>query len=551
MELWSFSDVSMAGTDRPMLSHPLRFGPFRLDGREGLLWRRNRVVPLPPKATAVLWCLASQAGQLVTKAALLEAGWGETVVSEEVLTGCIRALRRALGDDPKRRRYIETVHRRGYRFVASLPDPATLRGSDESLPEERFRDDAIAPPVERPERTPGRPSIAVLPFAVEGDDSGREYFGEGVVEDIIGSLASLGELSVISRSSTLRYRGGGADTRMVGRDLGVGYVLSGNIRQANNRLRIGVELAESRRGTVVWARHFDGMSRDLFALQDEIVNKAVATLAPQVREAELRWALRQRPESMEAYDCFLRGATQRYHLGAEDFAEAGVFLRRAIELDPGYAAPYAVLADWYSIRMYQGRSPDIQADRAEAGRLATAALERDSFDATALAICGHLKSFLFQDFDEAIALFDRALAASPSSALAWTRSSATYSYLGLADQAVARAEEGLRLSPLDPHLFFTHGSLSLAHYAGGHYLDAVRWGQKAMDANPRFVANVRILAASMAAANQLAEAQAVGRALLMLAPTFRVSTFMEGYALRDSERRALLATHLRLAGLPD
>lgn len=254
---------------------------------------------------------------------------------------------------------------------------------------------------------------------------------------------------------------------------------------------------------------------------------------------------------MEAYDCFLRGATQRYHLGAEEFAEAGVFLRRAIELDSGYAAPYAVLADWYSIRMYQGRSPDLQADRAEAGRLATAALERDSFDATALAICGHLKSFLFQDFDEAIALFDRALAASPSSALAWTRSSATYSYLGRADEAVARAEEGLRLSPLDPHLFFTHASLSLAHYAGGRYLEAVRWGQKSMDANPRFVANLRILAASLAAANQVAEAQAVGRALLVLAPAFRVSTFLEGYALPDSERRALLTSHLRLAGLPD
>jgi transcriptional regulator with AAA-type ATPase domain/TolB-like protein len=402
-----------------------------------------------------------------------------------------------------------------------------------------------------PERTAGRPSIAVLPFSVEGGDPSRGYFGEGVVEDIIGSLASLGELLVISRNSTLRYRGGGADVRMVGRDLGVGYVLSGNVRRADDRLRIAVELAESRRGTVVWARHFDGMTRDLFALQDEIANKAVATLAPQVREAELRWALRQRPESMEAYDCFLRGSTQRYHLSAEEFAEAGVWLRRAIELDPGYAAPYAVLADWYSIRIYQGWSPDTAADRAEAARLGTAALERDSFDATALAVCGHLKSFLFQEFDDAIALFDRALAVSPNSALAWTRSSATYSYLGRGDEAVVRAEEGMRLSPLDPHLFFTHASLGLGHYVAGRAREAARWGQKAMDANPRFLSNLRILAASLAAANQLADAQAVARALLALDPGFRVSTFIEGYALRDPDRRALLASHLRLAGLPD
>ena len=423
--------------------------------------------------------------------------------------------------------------------------------SAEPLLEQRAHDVTVAPLGDRPERTGGRPSIAVLPLTVEGDDPGRGYFGEGVVEDIIGSLAALHELFVISRSSTLRYRGGGVDVREVGRELGVGYVLSGNVRRADDRLRLAVELAESRRGTVVWARHFDGMASDLFALQDEIASKVVATLAPQVREMELRGALRQRPESMEAYDCLLRGSTQRYHLSPEEFAEAGVWLRRAIQLDPGYAAPYAVLADWYSIRVAQSWSPDPDADYLEVTRLAMAALERDSFDAVALALCGHVKSFLFHEFDEAIALFDRALAASPNCALAWTRSSVTYSYLGRTEEAVVRAEEGLRLSPLDPHLFFTHVSLALAHYVAGRYGEAVRWSQKARDANPRFTATLRILAASLAASDQLADAQAAGRALLALTPQFRVGVFVERYALRDPDPRALLARHLTLAGLPD
>jgi TolB-like protein len=402
-----------------------------------------------------------------------------------------------------------------------------------------------------PARVAGRPSIAVLPLAVEGDDPGRGYFGEGVVEDIIGSLAAIRELFVISRSSTLRYRGGGADVRVVGQELGVSYVLTGSVRRADDRLRLAVELAESRRGTVVWGRHFDGMASDLFALQDEIANKVVATLAPQVHEAELRRALRQRPESMEAYDCLLRGSTQRYHLDPEEFAEARIWLQRAIELDPGYAAPYAVLADWHSIRMAQGWSSDPDADVLEVTRLSAAALERDSFDAIALGLCGHLKSFLFHEFDEAIILFDRALAASPNSALAWTRSSPTYTYIGLVDEAVARAEQGLRLSPLDPHLFFAHASLALAHYAAGRYQEAARWGQKAMDANPRFTANLRPFAASLAAAGRLAEARAVSRALLAVQPQFRVGPFVERYPLRDPERRALLVRHLVLAGLPE
>jgi transcriptional regulator with AAA-type ATPase domain/TolB-like protein len=428
--------------------------------------------------------------------------------------------------------------------------PAPPEGAD-PLVEERPSEAAVTALVDRPERTGGRPSIAVLPLAVEGEEPGRGYFGEGVVEDIIGSLAALHELLVISRSSTLRYRGGAVDVREVGRELGVGYVLSGTVRRAENRLRIAVELAESRRGSVVWGSHFDGMASDLFALQDEIAGKVVATLAPQVREMELRGALRQRPESMEAYDCLLRGSTQRYHLDPEEFAEAGIWLRRAIELDPGYAAPYAVLADWYSIRSGQGWSPDPDTDFLEITRLSMAALERDSFDVIALALCGHLKSFLFHEFDEAMALFDRALAASPNSALAWTRSSPTYSYIGLPDEAVSRAEQGLRLSPFDPHLVFTHAALALAHYLAGRYLEASRWGQKAMDANPRFTANLRPLAASLAAAGKLADAQAVSRALLAVQPQFRVGPFIERYAVRDPERRALLGKHLMLAGLPE
>jgi tetratricopeptide (TPR) repeat protein len=254
---------------------------------------------------------------------------------------------------------------------------------------------------------------------------------------------------------------------------------------------------------------------------------------------------------MAAYDCLIRGSTQRYQLNRESFAEAGMWLRRAIELDPGYAAPYAVLADWHSIRVAQGWSPDPDLDFLEATRLSGAAIERDSFDAIALALCGHLKSFLFHEFDEAIALFDRALDASPSSALAWTRSSPTHSYIGLTDEAVARAEQGLRLSPFDPHLFFAQASLALAHYTAGRYLEAVRWGQKATEVNPRYTANLRILAASLAAADRLAEAHAASRALLALDPHFRAGAFVERYALRDPDRRALLARHLTLAGFPE
>ena len=396
----------------------------------------------------------------------------------------------------------------------------------------------------------GRPSIAVLPFRVDGDDAARGYFGEGIVDDIVGSLASLRELLVISRSSTLRYRGTDVDVRVVGQDVGVKYALSGSVRRAGPRMRVSVELAETTGGAVVWANNFDGVSDDLFALQDEITGRVVSTIAPQVHEAELRRALRKRPDSLEAYDCALRALAQIYQLNAEDFGEARTWLEKAIKLDPAYARAYALLAIWHTIRVGQGWSPDPAADQAEVLRLSTAAVARDSFDAMALSLCGHAKSILRYEFDEAMALFDRALEASPSAAIAWTRSSPTYAYIGDAREAIRRAEQGLRLSPCDPHIFYGHTALTLAYYVLGEHDEAARWGRKAREQNPAYTAHLRLLAATLAAAGHTEEAREAAKALVAAEPNFNVARFVEGYAIRDPDRRDRLAQHLRQAGLP-
>ena len=398
--------------------------------------------------------------------------------------------------------------------------------------------------------THGRPSLAVLPFRVEGEDETNSYFGDGIVEDIVGSLASVRELLIISRSSTLRYRGSAVDVHVVGHDVGVKYALSGSVRRAGPRIRVSVELAETTGGAVVWGQNFDGVSDDLFALQDQIAARVVSTIAPHVREAELRRALRKRPDNMQAYDCVLRALAQIYQLNADAFAEARTWLERAMGLDPAYATPYALLAIWHTIRVGQGWSPSPAADQAEVLRLSTAAVALDSFDAMALALCGHAKSILRYEFDEAIVLFDRALEASPNSAIAWTRSSPTYAYIGDPREAIRRIEQAVRLSPFDPHIFLPHAILILAHYVAGEYDEAVRWGRKAREENPHYNATLRLLAASLAATGQTDEAHEVAEALLVAEPRFLVNRFVENYAIRDSARQERLARHLREAGLP-
>jgi adenylate cyclase len=410
----------------------------------------------------------------------------------------------------------------------------------------------------RPKSTPAidsfqrrRPSIAVLPFVDQTEETATSYFSDGLVEDIIAGLSCLPELVVISRSSTLRYRGAAQDPRQIRRDLKVRYMLSGSVRRVGNKVRLSAELADCESGATIWSNHFEGEAADLFELQDELSARVVATIAPQVQESELRRVLRKRPDSLDAYECVLRGLDLMYRFDGDRFAEALKMFERAMALDPSYATAHALAASWYSVRINQGLSPDPLADYAEADRLSRLALTLDRFDPLALSLCGHVRALLFRDYDHAIELFDRALAANPSSAIAWLRSSATCSYSGETREARRRADIGLRLSPYDAHVFYSYSIVALSSYAAGDYADCVHWARRSAALNPRFTANLRFLAASLAASGKLDEAREVAGQLLRLQPNFSARRFAEGHAFKDPDKRRLFGDHLILAGLPE
>jgi adenylate cyclase len=413
-----------------------------------------------------------------------------------------------------------------------------------------------------------RASIAVLPFVdssaatAEPPAAGAagkggagagpsSWLSDGLVEDIIAALSCLPELIVISRASVLRYRGSVPDPATIRRELNVRYMLTGSVRRAGRQVRLSAELCDCESGTAIWCDRFSGETEDLFALQDELSARVVATIAPQVQESELKRVLRKHPESLDAYECVLRGLDLLYRFEDGKSEQALPLFQRAIALDPAYATAYALAATCYGERFYRGESPDPAGDSREIERLSRLALTLDRFDPLALSLVGHIRSWLFRDYDQAIELFDRALAANPSSAIAWLRSSATFSYIGETREARRRVDIGLRLSPYDAHVFFSYGLVGLASYAAGDWADAVQWGRRSVAANPRFVGNMRFLAASLAASGQLEEARAVGQALLQLNPNFRVRAFAEGHAFKDPGQRRLFGDHLVMAGLPE
>ncbi len=397
----------------------------------------------------------------------------------------------------------------------------------------------------------GKPSIAVLPFRSLQHDDGDAYFAAGIAEDVVGALTGLQDLLVISHGSTRNYIGNTVDPRVVRNDLGVRYVLSGSVRRSGGRVRIQTELSDTESGAVVHSDRFDGVSATLFELQDQIASQIVSIIAPHVRDAELKRVRRKRPDSLDAYDLVLRAIDLMYRLNLDDFKAARELLTQAIELDPNYAKAYAMAAKWHGLTFGQGWSSDPAHDAQETDRLASEAIRRDSGDALALALCGHHRAFLFRDYDGAIALFDRAIAAGPNSALAWTLSSPTYSYIGDGPTAIARAERGLRLSPLDPDAFWYQTALTLAHYASGNYEEAVGFGRKVAAAKPIFTANLRFLAASLGALGREAEGHEVAHLLMQLEPRFTAKRFASSYAFRDEARRRAFAEHMIQAGLPE
>jgi tetratricopeptide (TPR) repeat protein len=317
-----------------------------------------------------------------------------------------------------------------------------------------------------------------------------------------------------------------------------------------DQLRITAELADVQSGSVIWADRYDGRISELFDFQARIATRIVWSIAPHVREAELSRALRKRPESMNAYDLVLQAIDLIYRMNFDDFSRARPLLQKAIEADDSYAAAYCYSALWHIHNIAQGWTNDQEADSLEADQLAAAAVDRDPADGFALAVRAHTKSFLFREYDTAMGIFQRALAAAPSHAMVWSLCSGTYSYMGDGRSAVEHAERGLRLSPLDTQAFFYLMFLGAAHYVNRTYEEAVIWCRKSLGLNPGLCATLRVLIVSLVGLDQIEDARRAAGMLRQVQPRFRVSTFARLCPYRGEFGVEFLA-RLRQAGLPE
>jgi TolB-like protein/Flp pilus assembly protein TadD len=299
------------------------FDRFRFEPASARLWAEDSEVKLTRKAALVLATLLEHPGAPVSKKELFASVWRGTVVSDDALVTCIQELRKALGDDSRQPRYIETRHRLGYRFVAPVAGAVT------PAPE--------APPVNDPA------AIAVLPFSDMSAGRDQDFFCEGLAEELIDALTHIDGLRVAARTSAFQFRGA-HDIRAVGAKLGVGSLLEGSVRKAGDRLRITVQLIDVVSGYHKWSARFEGSAADVFEVQEEIAEKVATLLRGGALNARESRGLHRQPTAIETYENFLRGRQRMHNMQQPGMDEARDFYQRAIALDAEYAPAWAGLA---------------------------------------------------------------------------------------------------------------------------------------------------------------------------------------------------------------
>jgi TolB-like protein len=312
------------------------FDDYVLDSDRRELHGGSGLIAIEPQVFDLLAYLVRNRQHVATKDDLFASVWQGRFVSESALTTRINAARRAVGDSGEEQRLIRTLRRKGFRFVGAV--------REESGPVAASAADIAPDPPALALPLPDRPSIAVLAFANMSSDPEQEHFADGMVEDIITSLSRLRWLFVIARTSTFFYKGRAIDVKQIGRELGVRYVLEGSVRRAAGRVRITAQLIEAETGTHVWAKRYERAVTDVFAVQDQITDEITCALEPEIGASERERARRKPPESLDAWELFQRGMWHLLQHNREGFIEAEAFFRKAITLDPAFAAPHAGVA---------------------------------------------------------------------------------------------------------------------------------------------------------------------------------------------------------------
>jgi TolB-like protein/DNA-binding winged helix-turn-helix (wHTH) protein/Tfp pilus assembly protein PilF len=573
-------------------------GPWRIDAGTGELRRGNESQRVEPKVAEVLVFLAQRPGQMVSRDELLTAVWPGVVVGDDALTQAVIKLRKALGDDARRPAYIETLAKRGYRLIAPVARVTEAGVAPPATPPAAAAAEAAAsPPTAAPPPPAGSPArrkpwrlallvgglaalalaaglavgihrdwrwpigsdsaphataetlpvVAVLPLANQSGDPQREFFSDGVTDDIIHALGRYSGLRVISRNSVQQFKQREATPQIVRNELGARYVITGGVREGDGQVRIAVELSDAQTARVLWSERFEREGKGVFEIKDSIVQSVVAALAIKVTKLESDRAATRPPSRLEAYDLVLLARSFEAKSQRAANRQGRALVAKARELAPDYAMAYVVASELDVQRADQGWMEDPAQGLMLAERAARHALTIDDSGANARAHAMLARIHSFRgEHERALAESERARTLNPSDIFIAEIRAQTLLWAGRSNEAVALLESALRLDPAGRSSPVRH-VIVVAYFVAERYPEALAACERALADHPDLPLLHTMRAAILAQTGRLEEARQSAAEVRRLQPNFPVTEFGSRFA--DSAPRARLQEALRKAGL--
>jgi len=445
-----------------------RFGDHVLDVGRRELHRGTEPVALEPQVFDLLVYLVRNRDRVVSKDELIEGVWGGRIVSDSTLTTRLNAARRAVNDSGAAQCVIRTLHRKGVRFIGEV--------SQDVEPTESL---AAASVAAEPPSAP-RLSIIVLPFSNLSNDPEQQYFADGITGELTTDLSRIQDMLVISRNTAFTYRDKPVDTRQIGRELGVHYVLEGNVQRSGNRVRVNAQLIDAETDAHLWAERFDGNAGDLLALQDEITNRIAVAL-----DLELVDAAAARPvERPDTGDYILRGRAARLKPPSRATrAEAIELFERALALDRESLAAQAWLAIPLTARVLDLMSSTAVAEIARAEDLAGRALATSPRSPLARFAMGQVLRAQHR-YGEAALEYETAITLNRNWANAYSHLGWCKFMTGSIEEIIPTQERAIRLSPRDPQIGLYYSRIGCLHLLQSRTEEATAWYEKARNAAP-------------------------------------------------------------------
>ena len=494
----------------------IHFGVFEADLRAGELRRNGSKVKLQEQPFQILAMLLERPGEIVTREELRARLWSaDTFVDfDHGLNSAIRRLRDALGDSAENPSFVETLGRRGYRFIAPVASRVLRERQHE--------------PIE---------SVAVLPFANRSADPNTDYLSDGITESLINNLSQISTLRVTARSTVFRYKGKDADPRKVGSDLHVRAVVSGRLLKRGSSLIIQAELIDVATGSQLWGGQYNRQAENVFLLQDDLSREISEKLRLRLTGDEKRRLTKRYTEDAEAYRLYLKG---RYHWNKrnpEGLQKAVDYFQQALNRDPVYPLAYAGLADTYAYLSFFHVVPPRQA-MPKAKAAAVKALEIDDHLAEAHVSLGYVSFTYDGDWSAAGKHFEQALALNPIYSGAHTFYAFYLNSLGRSEEALAVAKRALDLDPASPAV--SH-SLAVQLYLARRFDQAIEQAHNTLEMDANFAISYQLLGEAHVSKGLYREGLLALEKFSALSRTSAISRALVGYSLaRLGERSAAL-----------